>query len=130
MKRLLPQVLRVMKLTAFLLIVICVHVNARGYSQNISFSGRNVSLQVVFASIEKQTGLSFFFNYSLIRETKPVTLNLQEVQLEDAIREALKGQNLDFYKTGKTIFIIRKGDNEVRTGAPAPVSPGKQDIKG
>lgn len=97
-----------MKLTALLLFVICTHVSARSYSQTVSFSGKNVPLQAVFSSLEKQTGLSFFFNYALIKDTKPVTLDVQDVPLEDALKEILKGQELDFYRSGKTIFIVKK----------------------
>ncbi len=101
------QLLRIMRLTALLLIVVCMHVNAHGYSQTISFSGKNVPLQAVFASIEKQTGLSFFFNYAVIKNTKLVTLEIQEVPLDEALTTLLKGEGLDFYRTGKTIFIVK-----------------------
>src|SRR5690348_12236878 len=83
------QLLRVMKLTILLLFVGCLHVSARSYSQTVSFTGKNVRLQVFFTSIEKQTGLSFFFNYALIEKAKPITLDVQDVPLEDALRNAL-----------------------------------------
>jgi TonB-linked SusC/RagA family outer membrane protein len=102
------QLLRVMRLTALLVTVACIQVSAHSYSQTVSFSGKNVPLQAVFASIEKQTGLSFFFNYALMKDTKPVTLEVKNVSLEDALEAALKDQGLDFYKMGKTIFIIKK----------------------
>ena len=108
-EKLLPiQLRRVMKLTAILLTVACIHVSAHSYSQTVSFSGKNVPLPTVLASIEKQTGFSFFFNYALIKGTKPVTLDIKDLALDDALRETLKGQALDFYKSGKTIFIVKK----------------------
>lgn len=102
------QLRRVMRLTALLIFVGCLHVSASGYSQTVSFSGKDVPLAAVFASIEKQTGLSFFYNYSLMKETKPVTIDVIDVALEDALNIILKEQGLDFYRTGKTIFIISK----------------------
>ena len=121
-----------MKLTGLFLFVACLHVSANGYSQIVSFSGKNVPLQAVFASIEKQTGLSFFFNYSVIKDAKPVTLDIHDIPLDDAIREVLKGQNMDFYRTGKTIFIIKKSNgNNVGDAISNDLSPVKQmDIKG
>jgi hypothetical protein len=101
-----------MKLTALLMVVACIHVSANGYSQTVSFSGKNVPLNTVFSAIEKQTGLSFFFNYALIKDTKPVTLNVQDVPFEEALNQILKGQGLDFYRTGKTIFIVKKQVSE------------------
>lgn len=109
------QLLRVMKLTASIIIVACMHVSAHSYSQNITFSGKDVPLQSVFASIEKQTGLSFFFNYALIKDIKPVTLEVKDAPLEDALHQVLKGKELDFYRTGKTIFIVKMREKQVAT---------------
>jgi TonB-linked SusC/RagA family outer membrane protein len=117
-----------MKLTVILLVAGCLHVSANGYSQTVSFSGRNVPLQTVFSAIEKQTGISFFFNYTLIKDAKPVTLDLQDVPMEEALREALKGQELDFYETGKTVFIIKK-QVEV-SSPPIPPAPPPVEISG
>ena len=89
LKRRPPQLLRVMKLTALLLLIAGLHVSAHSYSQNVSFSGKNVPLTTVFASMEKQTGLSFFFNYAVIKDVKPVTLEVKDVPLEAALREVL-----------------------------------------
>lgn len=106
--RRLPQQLRkVVKLTALLLIV-NLQLHALSYSQRVTFKGKDVALQTVFAAIEKQTGLSFFFNYTLIKDAKPVTLDLHDVTLEEALKAALKDQGLEFYQEGKTVFIIRK----------------------
>lgn len=126
----LPQRLRrVMKLTSLLLIVTSLHLSAHSYSQRVSFSGKNVPLQTVFASIEKQTGLAFFFNYTLIKDTKPVTVEVHNVLLEDALKEILKDQALDFYREGKTIFIVRK---QASSNLPIPSSADERmvDAKG
>jgi len=121
-----------MKLTTIFMLIVCIHVNARGFSQTVSFSGKDVSLQSVFSSLEKQTGLSFFFNYALLKDAKPVTLEVRDVSIEDALKEVLKDEGLDFYRTGKTIFIVRKKDS-----SPAVVekksdsTPDQQvDVKG
>jgi len=100
-----------MKLTAILIVICCLHVSANSYSQNVNFSGKNVPLESVFSSIEKQTGLSFFFNYALIKNSKPVTLNIQDMPMESALREVLKNQDLDFYLQGKTVFIVKRQIN-------------------
>src|ERR1700744_5869741 len=102
------QLLRVMKLTALLLVFVCMHVSAHSYSQTVSFSGKNVPLQTVFASFEKQTGLSFFFNYALIKDIKPVTMDVREMPLDDALNIILKEQGLSYYRNGKTVFIVKK----------------------
>jgi TonB-linked SusC/RagA family outer membrane protein len=128
-KRLPTQLLLKMKLTALILIITCMHVSAHSYSQTVSFSGKNVPLQAVFASIEKQTGLSFFFNLALMKDTKPVTLDLRDATLEDALRETLKDQGLDFYRMGKTIFIVKKQNAAVAIMSGSPAAR-QVDVKG
>jgi TonB-linked SusC/RagA family outer membrane protein len=102
------QLLRVMKLTAILLTLVCIHVSARSYEQTVSFSGKNVPLTAVFTSIEKQTGVSFFFNYALLKGTRPVTLEVRNQTIDIVLEHVLTGQGLSYYKEGKTIFILKK----------------------
>jgi TonB-linked SusC/RagA family outer membrane protein len=98
-----------MKLTLFITVIACLQVSANNiYSQTISFSGKDVPLTTVFASIEKQTGLSFFFNSALIKDAKPVSPDWKNVALDRALQEILAGQGLDYYTAGKTIFIVKK----------------------
>lgn len=101
------QLRRVMKLTTLLVTVACIHVSAHSFSQTVTISGKNVPLTVIFASIEKQTGLSFFFNYTLIKDAKPVTLNVQDAPFEEVLNSVLKEQGLEYYKEGKTVFIVQ-----------------------
>jgi len=98
----------------------------------VSFSGTNVPLQAVFASIEKQTGLSFFFNFALIKDCKPVTLDLKNVSLEEALHETLKDQGLEYYRSGKTIFIVKMQKAAAVEGLQAPEQPGAKltNVKG
>jgi len=119
-----------MKLTAFLFLAACLQVSAKGYSQKVSFSGKNVSINAVFASIEKQTGLSFFFNYALIKDVKPVTLDVRDVSLEEALNVVLGEVGLDFYKTGKTIFIVRKSIAIGNASSAGVAGPPQYNIKG
>src|ERR1700744_3218885 len=79
------SILLAMKLTAIIIVAACMHVSAKSYSQVVTFSGKNVPLQTVFASIEKQTGLSFFFNYAIIKDIKPVTVEFNNIPFEDAL---------------------------------------------
>jgi TonB-linked SusC/RagA family outer membrane protein len=103
------------------------HVSAHTYSQTVSFKGKNVPLETVFASFEKQTGLSFFFNYALIKDIKPVTVDVREMPLEDALNIILKQQGLSYYRSGKTIFIVRQEAAAVAVPVAA-VSPDAKQV--
>src|SRR6188508_812244 len=80
----------------------------KGYSQSISFSGKNVQLTKVFSAIKSQTGYVFFYDAAVLRESKPVTIDLKNVSLEEALKQTLKDQPLGWLIENKTITIIRK----------------------
>jgi TonB-linked SusC/RagA family outer membrane protein len=111
-----------MRLTAFCLLAALMHVHATGVSQTVSFSGSNVPLQKVFDAIERQTGYVFFYNASLLKEAKPVTLHMVHVPLEAALKASLEDQPLDYGIENKTIVISRKTVTQAPTVTPAPVT--------
>jgi len=74
-------------------------------AQNISFSGKNISLPVFFSVITSQTGYTVFYSNEVISQSRPVDLNLQNVPLQDALSEALKNQPLTYKIRDNTIFI-------------------------
>ena len=76
MHGLLTKILRIMRLSAILLLVSCLHVSAKSYSQSVTFSGKNVPLQQVLAIIEKQTGYVCFHNGNVLDAAAPVTISV------------------------------------------------------
>lgn len=102
------KTLLILKFTAIILLTACLSASANGYSQKVSLSGKNISMEKLFSSIETQTGYVFFYNYDLLNEAKPVTIELKNVPLNDALKLVFKDQPLDFVIKQQTIFITKK----------------------
>ncbi|MEP7258911.1 MAG: TonB-dependent receptor plug domain-containing protein, partial [Flavitalea sp.] len=102
------KTLRVMKLTAIMLLALGLHVCAKSVSQTVTFSGKNIPLEKVFSVIEQQTGFVVFYEDQLLENIKPVSLELKNSPLEVFLKESLKAQPLDYSIKGKTVFISRK----------------------
>src|SRR5579872_4608399 len=85
------QLLRVMKLTIFFLIVVCLHVSAAGYGQKgtVTISGKDLTLERVFSVIKKQTDYMCFYDYGILKDTKPVSLNFRDADVQDVLKAAL-----------------------------------------
>ena len=82
-----------MRLTGVILIAFCLQVSARSNAQQrIAINVKNVSLQKLFAEIEKKTTYTFFYNVTILKETKPVTMVTEEATVEDILKRALAGQ--------------------------------------
>src|ERR1700760_4429975 len=100
--------MRVVKLIAIIVLGTCLQASAGVFSPNITFSGRNVSLEKVFSAIFKQSGYLVFCDYSLIREAKKVNINVKDASVQAVMDACLKDQSLSYEIVEKTIVIERR----------------------
>lgn len=113
--------LLVMKLTFFLLTIALLQVSARGLSQNISFNGKNVSLEKVFAAVESQTDYVFMYKAASLTVAKPVTIQAKGIGLEAFLNKVFENQSLSYRIIDKNILVSKKEMQFMET--PAPVAP-------
>ncbi|MCF8452220.1 MAG: SusC/RagA family TonB-linked outer membrane protein [Pedobacter sp.] len=104
------SILLVMKLTFVFLLALIINVHAEGYSQKVTYSGENVSIEKVFSTIKKQTGYGFFFQKELISLAKPVTINAVNEDLSEVLISLFKDQPLEFSIKNKTILVLKKAE--------------------
>jgi hypothetical protein len=102
------QMLRIMKLIIVIMTTFLMQVSAATYAQQITLREGSISLKKVFTEIRRQTGYTVLYRSDVINNTKPVNLDLNKVPLEDALKEILKGQNLDYVIKDKAIFVSKK----------------------
>ena len=95
----------VMKWTALFLFAAALHVSGHGYSQQVSLSLRNATVERAIHEIERQSGYSFWYNNEMLDRTSKVTLDLRNVSLEDALKKCLENQPLQYAFVGKTIVL-------------------------
>ncbi len=108
LRRLSNQMLRVMQLSAIILLLCCLQIHAKGISQNISFSGRNVELKKVLSEVKKQTGYLVFCDYALLEKAVPVTLRVRDIALDEFLGKVLHPQQLDYSINNRMVVISRK----------------------
>lgn len=104
----LAKILITMKMTAFLILALCFQVAAKTSAQTITFSGQGIELKKVFAAIEKQTGYVVFYKKELLRQSKPVSLTVHDIPLEDFLLLTLKDQPFQYEMMDKTIILKQK----------------------
>ncbi|HVI46104.1 MAG TPA: SusC/RagA family TonB-linked outer membrane protein [Chitinophaga sp.] len=97
-----------MKLTFPLLTIALLQISAKGLTQTVTYTGRNVTLKTVLAAIKNQTGYAFFYDKADIARMKPVTVGLKNTSLKDALEEIFRDQPLSFAIEGKTIVVMAK----------------------
>lgn len=102
-----------MKLTAILLIISFFQMNAKTFSQTINLSGKNIPLEEVLNTIEKQSGYFLLYKYNEVNGAAPVTVNLKNVPVKKALEQSFKGLPFEFAIENKTIIVTKKAYQQV-----------------
>jgi len=95
-------------LLACLLMVVCFCIPTKASAQSISLSEKNANLETIFKSITKQSGYVFFYNYRLLEQSKPVTIELKQASLKDALDACFQNQPFTYTIQGKQITVVLK----------------------
>src|SRR5690348_13759539 len=90
------KMLIVMKCTVLLILIACVQVSAKGYSQSITISAQNASLESVLKKIEKQSGYVFLYRDEWMQLSKKVNIDVKNVSLDQALNLCFKDQPLTY----------------------------------
>jgi TonB-linked SusC/RagA family outer membrane protein len=106
--------IRVMKLTAVIMLAGCLQVAAKTNGQTVTLSVKDAPLTTIFTSIQKQTGLNILVDASVLENAKPVTLDVKEVPVEEVMKLCIQNQPFQF-TVGENSIVVK----------PQPlVSPG------
>ena len=124
------QMCMVMKLCTLLLTATLSQVYAGGIAQNVSLSGRDLPLKKVFSEIKRQTGYAFFYNYSLLKEAHPVSLNVKDAPLTQVLTLCFADQPLDYIIENKTIVITERAGKPLSAEGQERRIPEPVVIKG
>jgi len=122
------QILRIMKLIIVIMTTFLLQLSASTLAQHITLKENNISLRKVFTQIRKQTGYIVLYESDLVKTTTAVSVDLENIQLEQALKIILKDQNLNFELRQKSIILSKKSISSVKPFIDKSV--GAIDIKG
>ncbi|RYZ62785.1 MAG: SusC/RagA family TonB-linked outer membrane protein [Chitinophagaceae bacterium] len=97
-----------MKLTCVLLFLTFQTFAVGGYSQTVSLNVEKATLQKLFAEIENQTGVLFFYNADWLQKANPVTIKVKNTPLQKALDLCFSNQPLSYSLVGNTVVIALK----------------------
>ncbi len=121
-----------MKMIIVLLTVSCLQVSAAGFSQSITLSVKNASLESVLRKVKKQTGYDFFYETKLVRQAKNVNLEVKNASVVQVLDLCFEDQPVSYKIADQTIIITEKPPAQVQAVAvtPLPAPPPPIDISG
>jgi TonB-dependent starch-binding outer membrane protein SusC len=101
----LHQAVRIMKLTAILLLGACLHIQAAGYGQKISLSEKDVPIEQIFKKIQKQTDYKFLYTSQLLEGAPKVSIAVRDADIGEVLNLVFKEQRLDYEINESTIIV-------------------------
>jgi TonB-dependent starch-binding outer membrane protein SusC len=102
------KLLRIMKLTIILLTIAALQVSAHGYSQGITISKKNLSLEEALVAINKQTGYLYFANHGTLQKAKRFDLHVLNASLKQVLGICFEDQPLTYTIMDSVILIKEK----------------------
>ena len=120
------RIFLIMKLTVILLTIACLQLHASGYSQKITITVKDASLEEVFKKINKQTGYLFLYTDELLLQSKKISVTAKNASLEEILDRCFKDQPLTYSIVEKTIVVKRKYEPK----AVAALPPSEIEIHG
>lgn len=100
-----------MKLTIFFVLWFSLYASAEALSQEVSLRVKNASLEEVLQEIRSKTGFMFIYDAQYLSQATPITLNLQDHPVEEALRAVFLNQPFRYVVREKTIVIVPRDES-------------------
>ncbi len=94
-----------MRLAGVILLATALQVSARGLSQKVTLSYRNVPVQRVFREIIRQTGFSIIYDESEFRKLDKVSVDVKDAPVEDVLNICFRNIPYRFQVINNTIVV-------------------------
>jgi len=100
-----------MKLSIILILVGVLKVSAFAVAQTITLHKKEVLLGEVFQEIRKQSGYNILYTAGVIKNANPVSVNLENASVKEAMEMSLEGQSLTYKIVENNIIIAKKAES-------------------
>ncbi|MCL3780941.1 SusC/RagA family TonB-linked outer membrane protein [Prolixibacteraceae bacterium JC049] len=103
----------IMKITVFLLLISMLHVSAKSFSQSVmTVEYQKVSIDKVFADLEKNSDYSFVYRKSDLDMNKLVSYKAKKEDIFQILTDVLEDQNLAFRVDNRIVIILPKNNSK------------------
>ena len=130
------KLLRIMKLTAILILAGCLQLAARTNGQLVTIKVKDAPMKEVFREIQKQTGLNVMIDESLLEKAGKVTLDVKDMPVHEVLNICLKNEPLSYtIADGRIVVkpktvVFHSADNSTEPIPPIDVKGRVVDEKG
>ena len=76
--------------------------------KTLTYSGENVSYKEIFAEIKSQADVVVFYDVDLMRDIKPITIDVKNSTVEETLNAMFANQLLTWTMESKTVTIFKR----------------------
>lgn len=87
------------------LAAMCMLSHTAAFCQNITLGRNNATLKEVFKDIREQSGYFFIYDDAILKNTKPISIRVDNRPLDEVLKQCLEGQPLTYEIVAKTIVV-------------------------
>lgn len=109
------KVLKIMKLTAIILLAFSIQLSAKVHSQTVNLHVHNMPLEMVFNQIKAQTDYTFVYTASMRKKFSTVNLDIDNLDIKQALNQCFKNQAFTYSIIDMAIILKMK---EVKAQIP------------
>ncbi|SEN06453.1 TonB-linked outer membrane protein, SusC/RagA family [bacterium A37T11] len=93
-------------------------------SQKITLSEKKVPIQKVFDKISTQTGYDFLFSDDILKDARPISIEVTNAELKFVLNQIFEGQPLEYAIEDKSIVVSKKAASIIkfRTALAFPIT--------
>lgn len=96
------------KLSCIIILISILDIQASAYAQKINIQVKNAALRNVFMTIQEQSGYDFIYSSQLLKNARPVTLNVSNASITEVLEKCMVNQPLNYIINQKTVTIKAK----------------------
>ncbi len=110
--RYITKTLMIMQWTIIFFLAAFLQVSAKGLSQTVTYSGKNVPLKTVFEVVKQQTGYVFFYDDIVLEKAKLVSITAERQDVHAFLSLLLNNQPLKYVIENNAVVITEKEMNK------------------
>lgn len=101
---------RIMKLTIAFMLIACLQVSARGWSQDrITLKMNEAEIKKVLFAIEKKSNYRFLFSENALKRKHKVTLNAVDAPVTEILDKILANTGVSYKILGSKLVVLKEG---------------------
>lgn len=102
------KIMLTMKLTIIIMTTLLMHVSASSFSQKLTYTAKNITIDQVFKEIEKQTNYRVLYATNTLNDAAKVSVSFKNTSVKEVVEYLLKDKQLTYDIQLNTVLIKRK----------------------